>query len=459
MLLVILWFKVVRKTRIRQKQIGTQYCTIDAITWRQRHAAMGEKRKLDAEDGAVAKAKRAKVAGKTPYLASQDAAMALNSALEDSLGHGLEIYKCTKEREFEDDFEEHEVDEDCTLMITCDEVQYQLRMVWFLQRGLWLNVERFQPPAHRRNNDSINALVRAGLYWVFNFTILQRNLAYGAYDTGSNYFELWESALELLECLEPDDPFLLRLWPRICVANDWAGEQTNRAARQRFIAEIPNRRPFVRKGPRAAPSKWASLFTSLAYERRDADVKLLGLTFLGVNKGWFSSWEDIYSTTKTLSEKKMIALEHFACPSDVGSGAAASSGVVALPKAKAKGKAKAAAAKPPSDAEKVRISKAKAKATAAQKKRHIIQQVSKRHACSCKTARERGVQGPARDDYVGWRWRPRRAFVVSEVNEDATMVLRLLHRHGLWEGAHRLWHCCELPLRLAWLAQSEKRHH
>lgn len=110
-------------------------------------------------------------------------------------------------RDFQDDFEDGEQDLDCTLMITCDEVQYQLRMFWFLQRSLLMNVERLQHPVHRRNNDSINAIVRAGLYWVFPFTLMHRNLPYGVWDTGSNYHELWEIALEMLEGLKPDEPF------------------------------------------------------------------------------------------------------------------------------------------------------------------------------------------------------------------------------------------------------------
>lgn len=125
----------------------------------------------------------------------------------------------------------------------------------------------------------------------------------------------------------------------------------------------------MKKAPRAAPSKWSALPRSLEYERTDVDVKLMGLTFLGINKGTMKSWEDVYSSPTSMVERKTIALEHFLGPSDAGSGAAASSGQAADPKRKSRPKAKASA-KAPADEE--RISRAKTKAAANKKKEALM---------------------------------------------------------------------------------------
>ena len=194
-------------------------------------------------------------------------------------------------------------------MVTCDQVQYQLRMLFYCQRSLDLHMEIIMPPVHRRNNDLLNATVRAGLYWVFSFTLMQRNLPYGSFGKGANMSELWDTAMELVSASTPDDAWLLKCWPGICRDRDWTSDaDTNRDARARFVASVPAQRPFSKKGPRMAPSKWMSLPHAIKYERPDSNAKLWALGFLAMKKGWVSHWDDLFLPRTPLSKQKEMSL-------------------------------------------------------------------------------------------------------------------------------------------------------
>ena len=164
---------------------------------------------------------------------------ALDDSMAETIGHGLEWYACHKKMTFNEDFEEDEKDLDNVLVFCMDEEQKQLCGYYYLERALQLNVVRHQPPFHRRHNDLMNTLTRAGLYDVVHLTIMQRNIAYGPWGKGGNLQDLWDSALEMMAVLTEDDSFLMFMWPTICRCKGWASEaDTGRKARQAFARDL-----------------------------------------------------------------------------------------------------------------------------------------------------------------------------------------------------------------------------
>jgi hypothetical protein len=107
---------------------------------------MNRKRRAAAAASGEENAKRARRATKQQGLATFDALCALNASLEDGRGAGLETWKIDPLREFDDDIAKGQTEELGLLVFTMDEVQYQMRMFFYLQRHLRLSVERMPPP-------------------------------------------------------------------------------------------------------------------------------------------------------------------------------------------------------------------------------------------------------------------------------------------------------------------------
>ena len=203
----------------------------------------------------------------------------------------------------------------------------------------------------------MNSLARASCYEVVALSVLQRNISYGPYNHGGNLQTLWETGLAMMKQLNPDDSFLCKLWPRICRDRGWTTEeQCGRQARVKFLEVLPAFRPFSVKGPRAAPSKWVSVLKAITHEKRDATLKMMGIAFMAVKKGWVDDVDAFLNPPCKLSVMRDQSMakrfpEEFApireASSSSGSGAGApaaspAAGPEPVPsRAKAKAKAKA----------------------------------------------------------------------------------------------------------------------
>ena len=375
---------MIRKSRLKKSQVGAPADAEELEAWKEAETvgSMMRRRRLESGSGANVIHREAKTLAKTPYLATLDWVLGLHGSMEDSLLHGLEWYKPKRQRTFNDDFEEDEKDDDNFLVICMDEEQKQLRGYFFMERCLGLNTFLFMPPMHRRHNDWTNAAARSNNYDVVALTIFERNVAFGPYNKGGNAQELWEVGLELMQFIDADDPFLLKVWPLICSGKEWyTDEETCRGARERFIASLTTARPFSVKGNRAAPSKWAGVLRAIEEERPDAGVKLLGIGFIAIKRGWISCWEDLYDQGRKIFQLKDDAMDTL-FPEEVEAevlvedgAACAAAAPAAVPIAVAKGKGKAKA-KPKA------LSTAKAKAKARAKvSRLISSSANAMHAC------------------------------------------------------------------------------
>jgi hypothetical protein len=294
----------------------------------------------------------AKKARREPYLATYDWLCALENALREGVGHGLSWYKNTEaDRAVDDDFRDGEIDSNNILTITVDEEQKQLRAIYFLQRCLHLNVERLMPPFHSRNNACVRALHRAGVWEVALLAIFQRNCVFGPFKKSGNFQQLWETGLDLSEALQENNPFLLRVWPSICKRKGWQNpSETDAQARVQFIKQLPTARPFAKKGMKVSQGKWMGIFESIGFEREDADIKLLGVACICLQKGWIDSWDGLLDPRALQDIEALKECEYGggdALPPP-GPGAASSSTgpmVPAVPAPKAKAPAAKAAAR------------------------------------------------------------------------------------------------------------------
>ena len=267
--------------------------------------------------------------------------------MREGVGHGLSWYKNTDaDRAAGDDFRDGEVDSNNILIITVDEEQKQLRGLYFVQRCLHLNLERLMPPFHSRNNACVRALHRAGVWEVALLAIFQRNCVFGPFKKSGNFQQLWETGLDLSESLQENNPFLLRVWPAICKRKGWQSpSETDAQARVQFIKQLPTARPFAKKGMKVSPGKWMGVFESIAFEREGADIKLLGVACIALQKGWIDSWDGLLDPRAMQDIVALQEDEHGggdAMPPS-GSGAASSSTGPLVPAPKAAPAAKAAA--------------------------------------------------------------------------------------------------------------------
>lgn len=314
-------------------------------------AAAWRKRKAEAHTGPTAAAKRARPVFNNPLESTHIWLCSMNSAMDDSLGHGLEKRRSSQpHRAYNDDFEENERDTEHYLTFCMDEEQKQLAAFCYLERKASLNVFRIMSSLHRRHNGMVNSLVRAGCYELVALSVLQRNIAYGPWGKGGNLQVLWESGLEMVRQLGPDDAFLCKLWGRICRDRGWSEPaECDREARSRLVVAFSAFRPFVVKGPRAALAKWMSCLKAIVYEKPDATPKRMGIVIMAVHHGWVEDVHDFFGAPTPLAvmrEKAMAA--HF--PEPAASAQASGSGgskdpapSLAIASAPCRGQAKAKA--------------------------------------------------------------------------------------------------------------------
>lgn len=291
---------------MRAAQLGQVATEVETAKWRALVKRSMLKRKATELDGPGAKAQAAKKRAKVPKMATWEWLLALDSSMFDTLGHGLEWYVPKRlDRTFDEDFEDGAVDDDNLLVMCADEEHKQLAGYYYLERKLHLSCVRLQPPLHRRHNDMMNALVKANMYQVVALTVMRRNISYGPWGKGGNLQELWEAAAEIVQLIKPNDPFLLRMWGDICRDWNWVNDtDTGLHARQRFLEELSTFRPFAIKGPRAAPSKWMSVVQAIKWERADHTVKLMGICFLALSKGWVGDLDAMFCQKFVLDRER-----------------------------------------------------------------------------------------------------------------------------------------------------------
>lgn len=284
-----------RSKQWRAKTPGVELTEEEKADTRKRTLAFLQSKAESSKATPAAKAKALKALPKLERKATYEWILALHNSLCAGLGYGLERF-LSKEphREFDEDLQEGEASFEPMITMVMDQLQKQWSGAYYLQRALRLNIEVIIPPFHRRHNDLMAGVTKAGMYPVIVMAIFKHNIAYGPFGKGGNMTELRELGHELLATIDADHPLLVRLWPLIVRDRGWRmEEETNREARVRFCQVLGTLKPFTVKGEKASAARWMSVYRRIREAQPDYHIKLLGFAVLAMERKWVSHFEDL----------------------------------------------------------------------------------------------------------------------------------------------------------------------
>lgn len=179
---------------------------------------------------------------------------------------------------------------------------------------------------HRRSNDVWDAIRAAGRAADIIHCLLWQNISYGPWQKGQWGRELQAAALDCSKTLKPNDPLLLRLWKEICLERNFESEdQCGEAARAEFLKELPECPAILHKGPKSSVSRWFSWNSAMKFQMPHHHTKLLVGVFLGVQKGWWKHYSELWGSISTTADSASPAGTSTASSSSKSSGAASSS--------------------------------------------------------------------------------------------------------------------------------------
>ena len=126
----------------------------------------------------------------------------------------------------------------CQLGVAHDQWQVQMTGIAWMQH-LGLTIEGMADPEHRLHNDSATAVCWAGLRTAHHAAILLCNALLGPWAKCGFFHGVVAEARNRVAGMQPDNPWLLRYWPRIVKDNGWeeVPGSYHREARQKWLAE------------------------------------------------------------------------------------------------------------------------------------------------------------------------------------------------------------------------------
>ena len=152
------------------------------------------------------------------------------------------------------------------VVLTNDELQVQLCGEHFMERQLGTSTWCFNGPFHRRANDFERALAKARKLGALHRALMWLNIAYGPWKGGANMKNMEDTVYEAIQKLTADEAIVNLFWPFVRRARGWhRPEETDRAARIRWLANLPSCRVFAQSVPVASTSRWMSAVVSLKF--------------------------------------------------------------------------------------------------------------------------------------------------------------------------------------------------
>ena len=170
-----------------------------------------------------------------------------------------------------------------------------------MEEHLRLLLVRISDFFHRWHNNFGHAASKAGLMPIFYAAIVMLNIAYGPWESAAWYHLLLNMAMELVSATVPDDPHLLKLWPRILMDKDLHLE-TNEGiigveGRRRFIAQLDSDACVKLKNKKCKPSQWVSFDAAWHEWSRHLHTRGFVLGKLLMHRGDVLAAEDLFSGT------------------------------------------------------------------------------------------------------------------------------------------------------------------
>lgn len=316
---------------------GSRFTNQERSSFRTRTRDFFRKRKLEqaGEKPSAEQQQRQRKRQKTiPKLATSDWLHALHTTLDIGLPHGGLRPFLPEARAFdEDETDSFKVEDIPLLTIGSDqEGKQRTGSYYLLHRGF--SMVLLQPIHHRRNNDLSLAFEAAGFSSLLRRCMIKANVAYGPFCTGLFMSDLRDASVDISENMSYHHPLLMTLWPRIVRDKTLVlPEEVDERGRRRFLLELPCSPAAATKGIKCSYNKWMSILDAVEYGDAHNGEKLLILLYLGLQKGWISSYEDLWDEAR--------------CPKIVNEMSKAFAYLQPAPKAQARPKRAAATSDPP----------------------------------------------------------------------------------------------------------------
>lgn len=143
----------------------------------------------------------------------------------------------------------------CCLTLATDQERLQITAVCFAKDVLSLTVEVHHDWYHRVWNDLNGSIRSSGLFPAFLNSFMFLNIAHGPWQKCAWFHVMSEQACDLAQCLAPNDPELLKLWPRIVTDRRLDGEMSDalvgEAGRAEYCKNLHLSRCFLVNGEKA----------------------------------------------------------------------------------------------------------------------------------------------------------------------------------------------------------------
>jgi hypothetical protein len=186
------------------------------------------------------------------------------------------------------------------LSICMDQDHGQWGALHFLQFKKGMNIVGLRDPFHRAWNDMGLALRKAGAWPSYLNSLFVFNISYGPWQNAAFFRDLQNSAADIGQLLDADDPLLLRLWPDV-VLDQMGGQDSSvmdassREMREHFLKEFVHDKSFSVKGPKVSVSRWFSWMKAQTFWDKHWHTKALAIIHIAMHQGWSSSaagfWE------------------------------------------------------------------------------------------------------------------------------------------------------------------------
>jgi hypothetical protein len=113
------------------------------------------------------------------------------------------------------------------------------------------------------------------------------NIGYGPWQGCGFMNQLEEMAMDTIAALGPSDAIVMLFWPWICQDQDWTLlEETDEAARRRWLSSLSSSRLFCRNVPKASTNRWMSIIVALKYHYKGNHERLFILTMICIMASW-----------------------------------------------------------------------------------------------------------------------------------------------------------------------------
>jgi hypothetical protein len=185
-----------------------------------------------------------------------------------------------------------------TFTLVTDQEQLQVTGGAFMEDELKITMVRLYDWFHREHNNNVDAIAKSGFQVIFLACIAIFNVSYGPYKDCQWFWQLLHMAADLVKTMGPDDPLLIKFWPKILkdkgLAFETADEIIGRPGRVKFLQALSAVKVLELKSVKVKPSQWQSFPQAAKAWDPEIHTRAMILAGLCLHKGWIVAVEDLF---------------------------------------------------------------------------------------------------------------------------------------------------------------------